>query len=193
MVTLAKGIGCIAAANVVVQGLERHGHQHGASVAVDDGLGQARGAAGVDNPQRMVKCQPERHKGLRLCIISACSARQKCVRRSCLHSICRHSRHLVDDQVAHAGKFPQQFRHYGAPVQVTPAIAHAGAGDQHLGRDLAKAVQHRLRAHVRRTNAPDPTDAHRGQKGNHGLGNIGQIRRHPVPRLHPLRLQMQCQ
>jgi hypothetical protein len=55
-----KLLGCVAAADVVVQGLERQRHDDGAAVAMHDGLGQAGGAAGIDDPQRVVKRQPQR-------------------------------------------------------------------------------------------------------------------------------------
>ena len=60
MVALAEGVGVVTAANVVLHAFERHGHQHRAAMAVYDGLRQAGGAARIDNPQGVVKRQPER-------------------------------------------------------------------------------------------------------------------------------------
>ena len=70
VVALAPAVGVVAAADVVVQRLERQRHQHGAAVAVHDRLGQAGGAAGVDDPQRVVEGQPERLEGGRRGVVS---------------------------------------------------------------------------------------------------------------------------
>ena len=58
MKALAQGVGLGAGAYVVVQALEGHQRHEDAAVPVDDGLGQAGGAAGVHHPQRVVKGQP---------------------------------------------------------------------------------------------------------------------------------------
>ena len=82
MVALAKAVGLVTAANVVVQHLERQRHQNCAAVAVHDGLGQAGGAAGIDDPQRVVKRQPQRFKSccfsFMLGIINDCSPINTC-------------------------------------------------------------------------------------------------------------------
>ena len=43
----------------------------GAAMAMHDGLGQASGAAGVDDPQRMVERQPQRLESRDCCIVAA--------------------------------------------------------------------------------------------------------------------------
>ena len=73
MVALAQRVAGVAAANVVVQHLERQRHDDRAAVAVHDGLGQTRGATGIDDPQRVVKWQPERLKLHNFKVISGCS------------------------------------------------------------------------------------------------------------------------
>ncbi len=70
VVALAQGVGRVAAADVVVQHRQLQHHQHHAAMAVHDGLGQAGGAAGIGDPQRVVERQPRRFKGRSLCIIS---------------------------------------------------------------------------------------------------------------------------
>ena len=55
VVALTPAVGVVAATNVVVQNFERQRHHHGAAVAMHDGFGQAGGAAGIDNPQRMIE------------------------------------------------------------------------------------------------------------------------------------------
>ena len=91
----------------------------------------------------------------------------------------------------HAGQRGAQLGDHGQAVKVSAAKSHAVAGNQHLGFDLLEAVQHRVRAHVGRANAPHAADAHGRQKRHHRLGNVRQIGRHPVARLHALRLQVQ--
>ena len=78
VVALAPAVGGVAAAKVVVQRAQLQLHQHHAAVAVHDGFGQAGGAAGVDDPQRMVERQPERLERIRFMVILACSACPAC-------------------------------------------------------------------------------------------------------------------
>ena len=78
-------------------------------------------------------------------------------------------------------------------LQIFAAVGDAIDGDQHLGADLLKAIQHRVGAHVGRTHAPNAANAGDRQKRHHGFGNIGQIRCHALAWLHALRLQMQSQ
>jgi len=61
----------VAAAHIVVQPAHLQLHQNHAAVAVDAGLGQAGGAAAVDDPQRMVERQPARLEAGGLRIIPA--------------------------------------------------------------------------------------------------------------------------
>ena len=62
VVALAQAVGRVAAAHVVVQHFAGQRDDDDAAVAVDDGFGQPGGAAGIDNPQRVVKRQPKRLK-----------------------------------------------------------------------------------------------------------------------------------
>ena len=55
VVAFAQRVGGAAAPNVVVQALQRQRHQHRAAMTVHDRLGQAGGAARVDNPQRVIE------------------------------------------------------------------------------------------------------------------------------------------
>ena len=93
----------------------------------------------------------------------------------------------------HAGQRRRQGAHHLRPIQVAAPIAHAVAGNQHLGFDLLEAVQHRVAAHIGGANAPHRADAGRSQKGDHGFGNIRQVRGHAVTGLHALGLQVQGQ
>ncbi|MNV26895.1 hypothetical protein D3C71_1180260 [compost metagenome] len=93
----------------------------------------------------------------------------------------------------HAGQVGAQLGQHASAVVVTPAVGHAVHGDQHLGLDLAEAVEHCVRAHVGRADAPHAADAHRGQKGDHGLGHVGQVGGHAVAGLDALGLEVQRQ
>ena len=187
MVALAKGVGRVAATDVVVQVAQHHHHEDHAAVRVHDGLGQPRGAAGIDHPQRVVERQPHRLEGRGFCIIPGCSACpvSGTSYRSCSLQIALH------DQVRDARQRRAQLLHHVQPINVAPRPGDAVAGDQHLGLDLFEAIQHGVRAHVGRAHAPHRADAGRGQKGDHGLGNVGQVGRHAVARLHALCLQVQ--
>ena len=99
----------------------------------------------------------------------------------------------VHQHMAHAGQGRLQLGHHRAAVDVTATIAHAVAGDQHLGLDLPEAVQHRRRAHVGRANAPDRAQADGRQKRHHRLRDIGQVGGHPVAGLNTLGTQVQRQ
>ena len=98
-------------------------------------------------------------------------------------------------QVRHEHGVPQRRQrraHLGeqrAAVVVLAAVAVAVGRDQHLGRDLAKAVEHRHRAHVRRTHRPHRADARAREEGDHGLRNVRQDRDQPVAGHHAERAQ----
>ena len=162
-------------------------------MTVHNGFGQAGGAAGIDDPQRVVERQPGRFKALGLMVISGGTRCEICIACFYFNSIKIQTQVLQEQQMTHAGQVAAELGHDAAAVQVAPGVAHAVAGNQHLGLDLAQAVQHGGFAHVGRANAPDRPQADRGQKRHHGLGDIRQIGRHAVATLHPLGLQMQRQ
>ncbi len=189
VVALAPAVGVVAAAHVVVQGLELQGHQHHAAMAVDDGLGQAGGAAGVDDPQRVVEGQPFGLEGRRGRVVARRDlAVVGGIGQPRLQIQVGHKDHML-----HAGQACAQLRQHGHAVDIAPGVVHAIDGDQRLGRDLAKAVQHRVGAHVGRADAPDGAQAGRGQQGDHGLGDVGQVGSHAVAAAHALGLQVQGQ
>ena len=95
--------------------------------------------------------------------------------------------------MGHAGQSCHHFGDHVASVQVAPAVAHTAAGDEHFGFDLPEPVQHGASPHVGRAQAPDAANAGGRQEGHDGFGNIRQISRHPVARLHALGLQVQGQ
>ncbi len=78
VVALAERVGVVAAAHVVVQHLECQRHNQRATVAMHNRFRQPSGAAGVDNPQRVVKRQPKWLKRRCLMVILSCSRREIC-------------------------------------------------------------------------------------------------------------------
>ena len=134
MVALAPAIGLVAAAYVVVQTLELQGDQHHAAMTVDYGFGQARGAAGVDDPQRVVERQPLGRETCSIGIISRCNAGVVSGVSYLYRSIqIGHQHHML-----HAGQALAQLLQNLAAVYVLACIVHAVHGDQRLGRYLLK-------------------------------------------------------
>ena len=197
MVALAPAVGVVAAAHVVVQDLERQRHDDGAAVAVHDGLGQAGGAAAVDDPQRVVEGQPQRLESAHFGVVSGHGGAEGGAGLGRLHGLVHLGRVLrqvgVQHHVAHAGQGGAQFGHHAQAVVVLAAVGDAVAGDQRHRFDLFEAVEHRVGAHVGGAHAPHRTDADHRQEGDHGFRDVGQVGGHAVARLHALRLQVQRQ
>ena len=164
-------------------------------MAMHDGFGQAGGAAGIDHPQRVVEGQPLGLEGVDL---GAAGGQQ---RGHVVHGALRRAepRRIVglprrcgslpmpsapQHQLLDAGQRGQQFVQHRPAVVGDAAPAVAVGGDQHLGGDLAEAVEHRHRAHVGRADRPDRAQAGTGQEDDRGLGRVGQHGRHPVAALH---------
>ncbi len=193
VIALAPGVGVVAAAHVVVQDLQGQGNDDGAAVTVHDGLGQTGGAAGIGEPQRVIEGQPHRCEGGGGGLVGGESVRKAGVGPQHLQRVARYAQVVMHDEVPHAGQGRAQFGHGGRAVDVAAAIAHAVAGDQHLGLDLLEAIEHGVRPHVGRAHAPDRAEAGAGQEGDDGLGNVGQVGGDAIARLHALRAQVQGQ
>jgi hypothetical protein len=172
-----------------MQGFVRHAVDQGAAVVVHQGFGQAGGAARIHNPQRVVERHPLRLKrvdGRVLALhdrapIGAVSQRWHAAQV------------LIQHHMGHTGQGRSQFMDHADALVVFAAIRDPVHTDQYLGRDLLEAVDHRVGAHVGRAYAPNAPDAHHRQKRHHGLGDVGQVSRHPVAGLHTLGLQVQRQ
>ena len=197
MVALAPAVGVVAAAHVVVQAFHGQGHDQRAAMAVHDGLGHAGRAAGVHDPQRVVERQPQRLERVHSRIVAGGDLGQVHTRRRGV----QRSAHLggrlrqvgVQDHVLQRGQRGAHLGHNREPVEIAAAVGHAIAGDQDLGLDLPETIEHGVGAHVGRTHAPHAADAHGGEEGHHGLGDVGQVGGHAVAGLNPLCLQVQGQ
>jgi len=86
-----------------------------------------------------------------------------------------------DDQLFQGRQAFEDFIELGALVDGFAGITVAGAGDQHLGLDLAEAVDDALGAEVWRGARPDRAEAGGGQHADQGLPGIGHARGDPVP------------
>ena len=66
------------------------------------------------------------------------------------------------------------------PVEVPAAVTVAVDRKEHLGGDLPEPVDDRPRPEVRRARGPDRADARACEQPDHGLLDVGEVRRHPV-------------
>ena len=71
MKAFAPTVGVVTATNVVMQNFERQGHDECAAMSMHDGLWQSCRAAGIDDPQRMVKGQPHGPERFYRCIVAS--------------------------------------------------------------------------------------------------------------------------
>ena len=71
-------------------------------------------------------------------------------------------------------------------IQLDPlaVVLVAVAGEQHLGFDLAEAVQDTFDAEVRRAGRPDGADPGAAQGGDHGFDAVGHVAGDPVAGLN---------
>ena len=168
-----------------MQAQQRQHLEHDAAVAVHDRLRQAGGAAGIDDPQRMIERQPGRLERVD-------RARRVLATMSASRASGAAARGLaVQDDVLDARQRSPQLRDDVLAVMRGAAIGDAVAGDQHLRLDLPEAVEHGGRPHVGRTDAPDRADAGARQERDDRLGDVGQVGRDPVAGLDALRPSVQ--
>ena len=156
--------------------------EKGASVAVDDALGRARGARGIEDGKWVI----ERHL-LEVDAVVGC----------CHHLLPGHgvpqTPHVAclvhpgnDDDMSDAGHGLQNLRHPGPAVEMAAAIGIAIGGDQHLRVDLAEAVEDAPGSEIRRGGRPHRTQTGRRQLGDNRLGQVGEICRDPIATADPL-------
>ena len=146
-----------------------------AAVAVHDRFRQAGGAAGIDDPQRLIERQVawcdaalaghERAEIMAPASIAHHEALEPCVAVEV----------AVEDDVANARQVGEQrLQHLHAVVARTTVLV-AVAADEHFGLDLAEAVEHGERPPCRaNTHRPDGADAGAGEKGDRRCRHVGQ-------------------
>ena len=184
MVAFAERIRLVAAADIVVQHVQRQRHQDNAAMAVDDRLGQARWCrwnrrSRADDRTAAMRARRRRPP-----------ARS---RTGCPKAADRRLRALavaMDDDMFDGRQRSAQFVDHLPPIMLPSRIGYAVAGDQHFWLDLLEAVDHRGRRHVRRTDAPDRADAGGGEKGDDGLRDVGQVGRDPIAGADAVRLEV---
>ncbi|MNS76040.1 hypothetical protein D3C72_1095760 [compost metagenome] len=184
MVALAEVVGAVARAHVVVQAAGVHGQQD-AALSVHDGLGQAGGAARIDDPDRVVEGQPLGLEGCDFGVV----ARDGLLPFDVVRHRVRSKGRLHEQQLLHARQLAAQLLQHGAAVQRLAAVVHAVDRDQQRGFDLAEAVGHGGRAHVGRAHAPHRADAGAREERHHGLGHVRHVGGHAVAAAHAERLQ----
>ncbi len=72
----------------------------------------------------------------------------------------------------------------GGAVVALAVVVVAVDGDEHLGLDLLEPVDDARHAEVRRAGRPDRAERGRGQAGDQGLRDVGQVGGHPVAPAH---------
>ena len=122
--------------------------QQGATGTVNDALGHPGGAAGIQNVERLGKGQGgERRAAGWLADVVPVGGRDH---RGKLGQTRLHATVGHHDQLLQAAQLRQDFRQLAAHIQLLAGVAITAAGDQHPRLDLAEAVDHALRAEVRR-------------------------------------------
>ena len=183
----------VTATDVVVHYFERQGHKDCAPMPMHNRFGQARGAAGINDPQRMVKGQPHRLKALHGLAMLLGGLRHAHRAGHLVAGQVGGAQVVMNDHMLHGRQSVHQLLNHAHAVMVAATIRDPVDCNQDLGLDLFEPIEHRQSAHIGCANAPDTPNADGGQKGNHGLGNIGQISGDAVAWLDALRLQMQGQ
>ena len=160
--------------------------QQRAAGAVHDRLGHAGGARRVQHVDRMIERQLGERQRLRrvhevVGIVDRSGQRRRERRRRFREAErSRRGRRRHQHNPLDARKARRDLPHFGGIVEPLAARAVAGRGDQHLGRDLAEAVEHAIDAEIRRAGRPDRADR-RGREHRHdGLGRMRHDRGDPV-------------
>lgn len=144
-----------------------------AALGLDDGLGEAGRAGGVEHPQGVV----ERHlleDGLH---VGGGQGRPVQGALGCLGA---QQRDVHDG--AQGGQFTAQFGDRVTAVVLLASVAVAVHGEQDHGFDLLEAVEDAAGAEVGGAGGPDPAHGRCGEQGDHGLGDVREIAADAVSR-----------
>ena len=151
--------------------------QEDAALRLDDGLGQAGGAGGVEHPQRVAEGHLLEDGGSSESAAAEVSAGP--LQRALGGG--RAQQRDVNDG-AEAGQFAAEFGDGLAAVVFLAAVAVSVDGEQHGGLDLLEAVQDAAGAEVGRARGPYGADGGGGEQGDGGLGDVGEIAADAVAR-----------
>lgn len=137
-----------------------------AALGLDDGLGQAGGAGGVEDPERVLEGglledrlgvgRGEGRPGE--CAFGRVGAQQRDV-----------------DDGAQGGQFAAEFGDGLGAVVFLAAVAVAVDGEQDDGFDLLEAVEDAAGAEVGGAGGPDAADGRGGEEGDDGLRDVGEV------------------
>jgi hypothetical protein len=146
-----------------------------AALGLDDGLGEARRAGGVEHPQRMVEGDlfvDGRHvRGGEGGPFQGALRRLGAEQRN------------VDDG-AQGGQLAAQFGDGVAAVVFLSAVAVAVDGEEHDGFDLLEAVEDAAGTEIGGAGRPYAADGRGGEEGDHGLRNVREVAADPIPRAY---------
>ena len=174
----------VAGAHVAVEAVLHQVLEQHAARPVDDGLGHARGARGVQHVQRVIERQ-RREEGRRGAGRRGAAACQEVLpenRAGHAGEVGLGVQERDDDQllepVQPGGDVGQSLQ----AVEVAAAVAVAVDCHEHAGADLAEAVDHAVGAEIGRARREHPAERGRGEHQLARLGDVGQPGRHAVPR-----------
>lgn len=142
-----------------------------AALGLHDRLGEARRAGGVEHPQGVVE-RDLLEDGLHV------GGGQRRPLKGVLGRLRAQQRDVHDG--VQGGQFAAQFGDRVTAVVLLASVAVAVDGEQDHGFDLLEAVEDAAGAEVGGAGGPDPAHGGRGQKGDHGLGDVGEIAADPV-------------
>ena len=140
-------------------------------MAVHDRLGQAGGAARIDDPERMVEGKParrqrRRRRDQRIEVVRGASGRSEPLRVGTRVEV------APKHDVTQGRQVGQQLDKHRHPVVCNAAVRIAVAGEEQHGLDLAEAVEHGERPHVGRAHRPHRAEAGAGEKGDRRLRHV---------------------
>ncbi len=153
-----------------------------AAVALDDRLGQARGARGVEDPQGVVEGHllKARARGGALGVrVEQLLPGDRSRAHGC--RLCRRVQVGQQDGLLDGWELGQDSGGDSGAIEVLAAMAVAVDGQQDLGLDLGEAVDDAAGAELGGGARPDRAEAGGRQEGDQGLGDVGHVGDHPVP------------
>ena len=146
---------------------------------LDDGLGDAGGAGGVEDPQGVF--EGHRLEGQLL------TGRQEVTPERGVHKALQGRRFAAvghDHRGFQSGEVALELGRPGYAVELLAAVLVAPDHQEHLGLQLAEPVHHTGDAELGWAARPDGADARHGQEGRQRLGDVGHVGHHPVALLY---------